>query len=168
MLKVKFLRRFIPENIVILFYTWWIVFLVVGFLLEVIFPQHFDGVFHCLLAAIFSCREVWCYSESWSFKCEHFFPNLKLLASSYYLWNFEISRWCAWVSVIFKWLCGGRNGSFPFGHMPFSPDIFLALLIWSIVKSTSPCNLTSQIKMHIKLMVSYNSHQPGGSHDMAV
>lgn len=56
--EVKFLRRFISENIFILFYTWWIVLLVVGFLLEVIFPQHFDGVFHCLLAAIFSYREV--------------------------------------------------------------------------------------------------------------
>lgn len=89
-LKLKILRCFIPENVFILFYTWWIIFLDVEFLLDVISSQHFNGMFHCLAvvlaieksAAILSLIVQMCFPS----------PNLKLLATSYYTWNFEISR----------------------------------------------------------------------------
>lgn len=43
---VKTLRSFISENVFTLFYSWWIVFLDVEFLLEIISLQHFNGIFY--------------------------------------------------------------------------------------------------------------------------
>lgn len=71
----------------------------------------------------FSHWEVWCCSESWSFRCE-FFSNLMLLASSYYPWNLKFQNDVPWCRSFLINCMEEVNGSFFSGGLFFSSGNF--------------------------------------------
>lgn len=122
-LKVKLLNCCISENYFILFYTQWIVFIDIEFLLEVLTPQHLDGIFHCFLIAILAIEKSDAVLNLDPLDV-NFFSNLMLLASSYYPWNLKFQNDVPWCRSFLINCMEEVNGSFFSGGLFFSSGNF--------------------------------------------
>lgn len=91
--------------------------------MEVLTPQHLDGIFHCFLVAILAVEKSDAVLNLDPLDL-NFFSNLMLLASSYYLWNLKFQNDVPWCRSFLINCMEELNGSFFPGYLFFSSGNF--------------------------------------------